>query len=161
MIDKALPAIQRMGLYPTAILEYQAFPAENKNRAEFKNHLAEVYMARLQSGKSGGNLYHGAANAYENSDNDSITTLHNTLANLTHESNANKNELNKNISSMAHDMTALHTTVGQKAQKLLNMATTPTVANPEWSAQPTWEAPPTVPTNIYLNPGTTNPYTPP
>ena len=58
-------------------------------------------------------------------------------------------------------MTALHTTVGQQAQQLANISTTPTVANPAWSAPPTWEAPPPVPTNIYLNPGSTNPYTPP
>ena len=38
MIDKAITAIQRTGLYPTAILEYQAFATENKNWAEFKNH---------------------------------------------------------------------------------------------------------------------------
>ena len=31
MIDKALTSIQRTGLYPTAILEYQAFATENKN----------------------------------------------------------------------------------------------------------------------------------
>ena len=160
MIDKALTAIQRTGLYPTAILEYQAFATENKNWAEFKTHFAEAYMVRLQSGQSGGNPYHGATNSYENDDNDSINTLHNTLANLTHESNANTNELNKNISSMAHEMTALRTTVGQHAQQLANIATTPTVANPEWSAPPTWAAPPSVPTNIYLNPGATNPYTP-
>ena len=95
MIDKALTAIQYTGLYPTAILEYQAFPTENKNWAEFKNNFAEAYMIRLQSGQSGGDPYHGAVNSYENYDNDSITTLHNTLANLTHASNANTTELNK------------------------------------------------------------------
>ena len=52
-------------------------------------------MIRLQSGQSGGNPYHGAANAYENDDNYIITTLHNTLSNLTHASNANTTELNK------------------------------------------------------------------
>ena len=52
-------------------------------------------MIRLQSGQSGGNPYHGAANAYENDDSDSITTLHNTLANITHAFNANTTELNK------------------------------------------------------------------
>ena len=41
IIDKALTAIQCMGLYPTAILEYQAFPTK-KNWAEFKNHFAET-----------------------------------------------------------------------------------------------------------------------
>ena len=58
-------------------------------------------------------------------------------------------------------MTALRTTVGQQAQKLANMATTPMVANPAWSTPPTWAAPPLVPTNIYLNPGATAPYIPP
>ena len=62
---------------------------------------------------------------------------------------------------MAQEMTAIRTTVGQQAQQLANMATTPAVANPEWSAQPTWAAPPPVPTNICLNPGSKTPYTPP
>ena len=52
-------------------------------------------MIRLQSGQSGGNPYHGAANAYENDDSDSITTLHNTLANITHAFIANTTEINK------------------------------------------------------------------
>ena len=97
MIDKALTAMQHTWLYPTNILEYQAFPTENKNWAEFKNHFAEAYIIRLQSGKSWGNPYHGAANAYENNDNDIITTLQSTLYNLTHASNANTNELNKDV----------------------------------------------------------------
>ena len=41
MIDKALTAIQRTVLYPTAILEYQAFPTKNKNWAEFKNYFVK------------------------------------------------------------------------------------------------------------------------
>ena len=120
-------------------------------------------MIRLQSGQSGGNPYHGAANAYTNYDKDSITTLNNTLANLTHASNSNTTELNKKKSSMASEMTALRTTVGQQAQQLANIATTPTVATPAWGSPPAWAAPPTVPTNIYLNPanGATNPYAPP
>ena len=115
MIDKALTAIQRTGLYPTAILEYQAFATKNKNWAEFKTHFSEAYMIHLQSVKSGGNPYHGAANLYED-ENDSITTLHKTLANLTHASNAKKIELNKKIYSIAQEMTALRTTVGQQSQ---------------------------------------------
>ena len=109
-----------------------------------------------KSGQSGGNPYHGAANAYENDDNDSITTLHNNLAKLTHSSNTNTNELETFISSMEQEMTALHITVGQHAQQLANIATTPMVDNPAWSAPPTWAAPPPVPTNKYLNPGATN-----
>ena len=118
-------------------------------------------MVRLQSGQTGGNPYHGAANAYYNGDNYSITTLHNTLANLTHAPNANTYELNKKISSMAQEMTVLRITVGQQTQQLANIATTPKVANPALSAPSTWAVPPPVPTNIHLNPGATNPYTPP
>ena len=62
---------------------------------------------------------------------------------------------------MEQEMTALRTTVGKQAQQLANMATTPTVENPAWSAPPTWTAPPPVPTNIYLNPGAKATYTPP
>ena len=94
MIDKALTAIKRTVLYPIAILEYQAFATENKNRGEFKTHFAEAYMVCLKSGQSGGNPYHGAAKAYAY-EKDSIATLHNTLTNLTHASNANTSELNK------------------------------------------------------------------
>ena len=89
-------------------------------------------MIRLQSGQSGGNPYQDTANAYENNDNGSITTLHNTLSNLNHASNANTTKLNKTKSSMASEMTALRTTLGQPAQQLANISTTPTVTNPEW-----------------------------
>ena len=54
MIYKALTAIQRTGLYPTAILEYQAFPTENKNWAviscdtlEFFYKLSGVGVGRM------------------------------------------------------------------------------------------------------------------
>ena len=97
MIDKAVTAIQHTGLYTTAILEYQSFSTENKNWAELKNHFAEAYIVRLQSGQIGGNPYHGSDKVYKKYDNDSITTLHNTLSNLTHASNANTTELNKKI----------------------------------------------------------------
>ena len=53
MIDNALTAIHRTGLYPTAILEYQAFATKNKNWAEFKTHFAEEYMVRPNLGKVG------------------------------------------------------------------------------------------------------------
>ena len=92
-------------------------------------------MIRLQSGQSGGNQYHGATNVYENDDNDSITTLHNTLANLTHASNTNTTELKKK-SSTASEMTALRTTVGQHAQQLANITTTPTVTTTAWVSPP-------------------------
>ena len=42
IIDKAHTAIQHTGQYPTAILEYQAFPTENKNWAGFKNNFSEA-----------------------------------------------------------------------------------------------------------------------
>ena len=163
MIDKALTAIQRTGLYPIAIVEYQGFTQENKNREEFKSHFAEAYMIRLQSGQSYGNPYHGATNAYEADNNDSITTLHNTIANLTHAANANTTDLNAKITNMVSEMHALRTTVAQQAHQLANIATTPTVATPEGGIPPTWAAPPSVPTNIYLNPtnGTTTTHVPP
>ena len=47
MIYNALTAIQQTGLYPTTILEYQAFPTEKQNWEEFKNHFAEACMVRL------------------------------------------------------------------------------------------------------------------
>ena len=55
IIEKAITAKQRTGLYPTAILEYQAFATENKNWSEFKTHFADTYMVHLQSRQSGGN----------------------------------------------------------------------------------------------------------
>ena len=60
---------------------------------------------------------------------------------------------------MAHEMTALRTTLGQQSQQLANIANITTVSNQAWIDPPTWEAPPPVPTNICLNPGATNPYT--
>ena len=48
LINKSITAIQRTGLYPTALLEYQSFATENKNLEEFKTHFTEAYMVWLQ-----------------------------------------------------------------------------------------------------------------
>ena len=76
MIDKALMAVQTTGLYPVAILEWNSFDADNQIWSKFKSHFAEACDIRLQSGGGTGNMYHGAADAYDTTDdNDSVGSI--------------------------------------------------------------------------------------
>ena len=51
LIDKAIMAIQRTGLYETALLEWQGFDEVNKTWQQLKLHFEEAYEIRLASGR--------------------------------------------------------------------------------------------------------------
>ena len=70
MINKVLMAVQTTGLYSIAVLEWNGFDEANQIWSEFKSHFLEAYDIRLQSGAETANVYHGAANVYDNEDDD-------------------------------------------------------------------------------------------
>ena len=78
MLDKAKSAVQRTGLYATAMLEWDAILEANATWPEFKIHFAEAYDSRIRTGtgttSDGG--YHGAFNTGEEyPDNDSLASI--------------------------------------------------------------------------------------
>ena len=58
--------------------------------AEFKSHMSEAYDIRLQSGAGAVNIYHGAANATDLADDDSMGSITHSLTNMhmAHSANA-------------------------------------------------------------------------
>ena len=77
MIDKATIAIQKTSICELAILEYNGFHPVNKDWPNLKSHFVKAYNARLRSGAgtTNANGYHGAADATDGVDNDSIAPL--------------------------------------------------------------------------------------
>ena len=76
MVDKALIAVQRTGLYATAILEWKAVDVMNQTWPEFKIHFTEAYDLRIHSGAvtAGTMGYHGVNNA-TGADDDSWSSI--------------------------------------------------------------------------------------
>ena len=111
MIDKALTAIQSTGLFPIAVLEWNGFDENNKTWPEFKSHFIEAYEIWLTSGAgaaSSNNGYHGAANAQDNADDDSITTaLADSMQQLQMANNTNAHALNDAITALTQDIAGI------------------------------------------------------
>ena len=65
MLDKAKYAVQRTGLYATAMLEWDAILDNNATWPEFKLHFTEAYDSRIHTGTGTTSVggYHGAFNA--------------------------------------------------------------------------------------------------
>ena len=104
MIDKALRAIQATGVYSIAILEWNAFDENNKTWPEFKAHFSEAYEVQLQSGAGTGNPYHGASNAVEAEDDDSIGSITQSITNMQLANNANAQHMSDTMNSITNEM---------------------------------------------------------
>ena len=66
LIERTHTQIKRMGLCPTAVLEWEVFTAVNNTWPEWKENFIEAYEVREASGiTAGGAGYHGEANAFE------------------------------------------------------------------------------------------------
>eukprot|EP00804_Cyclotella_cryptica_P006044 CCRYP_000272-RA/>CCRYP_000272-RA protein AED:0.46 eAED:0.46 QI:0/-1/0/1/-1/1/1/0/109 len=78
VMDKAISAIQRTGLYETALLEWQGFNDANKTWEQLKLHFEEAYEIRLASGQ-GTAATHGYVHNVKAQDEDSISTIQESL----------------------------------------------------------------------------------
>ena len=80
MVDKALIAVQRTGLYSTSILEWNAVDVMNQTWPEFKMHFTEAYDLRIHSGAgtTGTMGYHGV-NSATGADDDSWSSINEGL----------------------------------------------------------------------------------
>ena len=78
MIDKAIMAVQRTGLYEIVILEWNGFDEANKTWTELKSHLTEAYKVRLTSGAGTAEVPTGSYNGGNNmnhEDSDEVRSL--------------------------------------------------------------------------------------
>jgi hypothetical protein len=140
VIDKAIIAIQRTGLYETALLEWQGFDEDNKTWWQLKSHFEEAYEIRLASGQ-GTAATHGYVNNTEVQDDDSISTIHESLQSIHLANNANYQSLQDHIQAARAETATLRVELQAAQQTLANLA---------------HAAPPTMPP-VTFDPGATAP----
>jgi hypothetical protein len=147
VIDKAIIVIQRTGLYETALLEWQGFEENNKTWEQLKLHFEEAYEIRLASGQ-GTAATHGYVNNTEVLDNDSISTIQESLQSIHLANNANYQSLQKHIQATRAETATLRAELLTAQQTLANLAqASPTVVAP-MSFTPPIAVPPYVPSHM-------------
>ena len=148
MVDKALTAIQRTGLYETAVLEWQGFAQANKTWPELKSHFGEAYEIRIASG-AGTARGHGYVNNTMDDDDDSIASITQSIQSIQVANNANNQVMNDNISQITAETQALRQALIDTQQQLamLTRTATTSVAPNTWQQQT--PAPP--PTQVAYN----------
>ena len=123
MIDKAITAIQLTGLYERALLEWQDFDEANKTWAQLKLHFEEAYEVRLASGLGTAASHGYVNNAAAETDDDSISTIQESLASIHLANNANYQALQDNLqaartetATLRSELQAAHATMANLAQ---------------------------------------------
>lgn len=152
LIDKAIIAIQGTGLYGQALLEWAGFDPVNQTWSQLKLHFQEAYEFHLASGQ-GTSAAHGYVNNTETvDDDDSITTIHESLNSMHMANNANYANLQEHIKASRAETAALRAELAATQQAMANMAASRNVAPPVAPAipayvpaAPTMYAPPTPP----------------
>ena len=81
-----------------------------------KNIFVEAYETRFQSGTTGGNPYHGAANTFVYDDIDSIGTITQIMANMQHEENTNAETMSDNMLAMTSMLESMDSTIQAQQQ---------------------------------------------
>lgn len=150
LIDKAIIAIQRTGLYETALLEWAGFDEANKTWQQLKLHFEEAYEIRLASGQ-GTAVFHGYVNNAEAEDDDSISTIQESLNTIHLANSANYASLQEHLQAARAETASLRAELAATQQSMANFAQTmrpvihaPTVPTyvPQYQA-PLVAAPPT------------------
>ena len=121
VIDKAIIAIQRTGLYETALLEWQGFEDANKTWWQLKLHFEEAYEIRLASGQGTAASY-GYVNNADATDDDSISTIHESLQSIHLANNANYQNLQDHIQAARSETATLRAELQAAQQTLANLA---------------------------------------
>lgn len=137
LIDKAIIAIQRTGLYETALLEWTGFEEENKTWQQLKLHFEEAYEIRLASGQ-GTSGFHGYVNNTEAvTDDDSISSIQESLNTIHLSNNAQYAALQEYLHAARSETASLRAELAATQQAMANF-TQASMRNtaPPPSAQP-------------------------
>ena len=149
LIDKAIIAIQCTALYETSFLEWQGFDKANKTWEQLKLHFEEAYEIRLASGQ-GTAAAHGYVNSAEAEDDDSLSTIQESLHSIHLANNANYQSLQDNLQAARAETATLRAELQAAQQNFANLA------------QAAVRAPPTaVPPVAYVPPVAAPSYAPP
>ena len=106
LIDKAIIAIQHTALYERALLEWQDFAEANKTWEQLRLHFEEAYDIRLASGQ-GTAANHGYVNNAEAEDDDSLSTIQESLASIHLANNANYQSLQDHLQAARSETATL------------------------------------------------------
>ena len=118
MIDKGITAIKHTGLYLTTLVEWKALELADQSWSEFNAHFTEAYEVCLQSGGGGNNPYHGASNVHKIVNNESITTITQSMANIQHANNTNAQTMSDSMSAMTSKVDSINWIIQQHNRKL-------------------------------------------
>ena len=122
LIDKAIMAIQRTGLYETALLEWTGFTPENKTWQQLKLHFEEAYEIRLAAGQGTAATHGYVNNATADDDDDSIATIQETIANIHMANNANYASITEHLQASRTETAALRAELAAAKQEMANLA---------------------------------------
>ena len=121
LIDKAIIAIQRTALYETALLEWQGFDDANKTWEQLKLHFEEAYEIRLASGQ-GTAATHGYVNNAEVADDDSLSSIHESLQSIHLANNANYQSLQDHLQAARAETATLRAELQATQQNFAHLA---------------------------------------
>ena len=150
LIDKAIIAIQRTALYERALLEWQDFEDANKTWEQLRLHFEEAYDTRLASGQ-GTAANHGYVNNAEAEDDDSLSTIQESLQSIHLANNANYQSLQDHLQAARAETATLRAELQAAQQNFANLtqaaARAPTISAPPapYAPPPPAYAPPQVP----------------
>jgi hypothetical protein len=144
LIDKAIMAIQRTGLYETAWLEWQGFTEENKTWQQLKLHFKEAYEIRLAAGQGTAGAHGYVNHTAAEDDDDSIATIQESINNIHMANNANYANITEHLKASREETAALRAELAAAKQEMANYARAGAPA-PAPAAIPQYvAAPPTV-----------------
>ena len=123
LIDKAIMAIQRTGLYETALLEWQGFDEVNKTWQQLKLHFEEAYEIRLASGRGTAGS-HGYVNLMTDAetDDDSIASIKESINNIHIANNTNYAQIKEHLAVSRAETAALRAELAAAKQEMANYA---------------------------------------
>jgi hypothetical protein len=140
-----------MGLYPTTLLEWNAFDIKIQTWPMLKAHYTEAYNLLLTTGggtaRSAG--YHGANATTTEEDDKSMTSITNSIANMHIANNANVQVINSNMSNITAETRELRAMIAQLALMAQGQTTQqqhpayPAYYQPTQPPQPLLQPPPT------------------
>ena len=123
-----------MGLFIQNIVTWNALPPNEKKWANFKTHFAQAYDADLESGATAGATgYHEAVAALSN--DDSIGSISNSIAQMNMANNANIRAINKIMNTSNNELRQALVATQQQVAALARAVN-------EAHQRPTWSAPP-------------------
>ena len=122
LIDKAKSAVQRTGLYSTAMLEWNAFEPAQHDWQTFKQHFAEAYDNKIRTGAgttTDGN-YHGMYSAEEqgDDDDDSLASIIQSVNHMQLANNTQAQATADSISALTAETRTLHAALVATQQQL-------------------------------------------